>query len=59
MSDESGPSWGTRVLAILVLAVAGWILLHVVLSVLSAVVSLVVIVAAVIAVIWAYRTLST
>ena len=54
---KAGPSLLKRALAIVVLAIAGWILLKFVINVLAGVATLIVIVLAVFAVIWAIRTL--
>lgn len=55
--ESSRPSLFTRALAILVLAVAGWILLKLVLHVLFAVATFIVVIAAIIAIVWAVRVL--
>jgi hypothetical protein len=57
-TERSGPSFGARILAVIILGVAAWILLHFVIHLVSAFFSLIVVVAAVIAVIWAWRTLT-
>ena len=58
MNDtESSASLGKRALAILILAVAGWILLKFVINLIAGVATLIVVVAAVFAVLWAIRTL--
>ena len=54
---ESSASLGKRALAILILAVAGWILLKFVINLIAGVATLIVVVAAVLAVLWAIRTL--
>jgi hypothetical protein len=48
---------GRRLLAILILGVAVWILLRVVIGIVVAVASTIAVVAALIAIIWAYRVL--
>lgn len=55
--EQTGPSFGARVLAILVLAVAAWFLLKVVISVVVGVAWFVAIVIAIVGVLWAVRTL--
>ena len=55
--NESSASLGKRALAILILAVAGWILLKFVINLIAGVATLIVVVAAVFAVLWAIRTL--
>lgn len=55
--ESSGPSLGARLLAILVLAAAVWILLKVVVGFLASITTLIVVVIAVAAVIWALRVL--
>lgn len=55
--EETRPSLAKRALAILVLAVAGWILLKFVINVLAGIATLIVIVVAALAVLWAVRTL--
>jgi uncharacterized membrane protein len=56
-TEKSGPSFGGRVLAAVVLAIAAWILFHIILNVVAAVAGFLVAVVAIIAVIWAVRTL--
>jgi hypothetical protein len=56
--QESKPSWGARLLAVLVLAVAAWVLLKVVIGVVVAVAWTVAAIVAVIAVIWAIRVIT-
>jgi hypothetical protein len=55
--DEAGPSFLTRVLAILVLAVAAWFLLKVVINLVVGVAWIVAVVIAIVGVVWAVRTL--
>lgn len=55
--DDAGPSFLTRVLAILVLAVAAWFLLKVVINLVVGVAWIVAVVIAVVGVLWAVRTL--
>lgn len=57
MEQEARPSLARRALAVLVLAIAGWILLKIVIGVLAGVATIVVVVLAIVAVIWAMRTL--
>jgi hypothetical protein len=56
-NEKTGPSFGARVLAAVVLAFAAWILFKVIIGVVAAVAWFVVVIVAVIAVIWAVRTL--
>jgi uncharacterized membrane protein YccC len=50
-------SLARRALAVLVLAIAGWILLKLVIGVLAGIATAIVVVAAILAVIWALKTL--
>ncbi len=50
-------SWGARLLAVVVLAVAAWILLKVVIGIVTAVAWTVAVIVAIVAVIWAVRVL--
>ena len=54
---ERGPSWRSRLLAIIILGVAAWILLKIVVGIIAGVFWAILAVLAVIAVIWAWRTL--
>jgi hypothetical protein len=56
-NEKTGPSFGARVLAAVVLAFAAWILFKVIIGVVAAVAWFVVAIVAVVAVIWAVRTL--
>ena len=56
-NEKTGPSFGARVLAAVVLAIAAWILFKVIIGVVAAVAWFVVAIVAIIAVIWAVRTL--
>ena len=56
-NEKTGPSFGARVIAVVVLAIAAWILFKIVIGVVAAVAWFVVAVVAIIAVIWAVRTL--
>ena len=53
----SGPSFGMRIVAALVLALAAWFLLKVVIGIIAGVAWFVAIVVALVAVVWAARTL--
>jgi hypothetical protein len=55
--DDAGPTFLTRVLAVLVLAVAAWFLLKVVINLVVGVAWIVAVVIAVVGVVWAVRTL--
>ena len=56
-NEKTSPSFGARVLAVVVLAFAAWILFKVVIGVVAAVAWFVVAIVAIIAVLWAVRTL--
>ena len=56
-NEKTGPSFGARILAAIVLAFAAWILFKVIIGVVATIAWFVVAVVAVIAVIWAIRTL--
>ena len=56
-NEKTGPSFGARILAAVVLAFAAWILFKVVIGIVAGVAWFLVVVVAVIAVIWAVRTL--
>ena len=56
-NEKTGPSFGARVVAVIVLAIAAWILFKVIIGVVATIAWFVVAVVAVIAVIWAIRTL--
>jgi hypothetical protein len=55
--EKTGPSLASRALAVIVLAVAAWILLKVVIGIVAAVAWIIAIVVAIVAVIWALNTL--
>lgn len=55
--DAPRPSLARRALAVLVLAIAGWILLKLVIGVIAGLATFIVVVAAIVAVIWALKTL--
>jgi hypothetical protein len=55
--EQTGPSFGRRVLAIIVIAIAAWVLLKIVISLAAAVASTVAVVLAIIGIFWAVRTL--
>jgi protein-S-isoprenylcysteine O-methyltransferase Ste14 len=56
--ESSGPSFLGRVLAVLVLAVAAWVLLKLVISVIAGVAWFVAVVVAIVGIFWAWRTLT-
>ena len=56
-TSRSGSSFGMRIVAALVLALAAWFLLKVVIGIIAGVAWFVAIVVAVVAVVWAARTL--
>jgi len=55
--EETRPSLAKRALAILVLAVAGWILLKLVIGLIAGLATFIIIVVAIVAIIWALNTL--
>ncbi|HEU4658057.1 MAG TPA: hypothetical protein VFR97_11045 [Capillimicrobium sp.] len=55
--EESSSSFGKRVLAVVVLAIAAWILLKFAIGLITGLATLIVIVLAILAVVWAVRTL--
>jgi len=57
MNETGGSTLKQRALAILVLAIAGWILLKVVIGIVAGIATTLVLIAAVIAVVWALRVL--
>jgi hypothetical protein len=57
MEEKTGPSFGARILAAIVLAFAAWILFKVIIGIVAGVAYFLVVIVAVIAVIWAVRTL--
>jgi len=56
-NEKTGPSFGARIVAAIVLAFAAWILFKVIIGIVAGVAYFLVIVVAVIAVVWAVRTL--
>ncbi|HSD80756.1 MAG TPA: hypothetical protein VLB47_08845 [Solirubrobacteraceae bacterium] len=56
-NEQSGPSFLSRVLAVLVLAIAAWFLLKVIINVVVGVAWIVAVIVAIIGVVWAVRTL--
>ena len=57
MEEKTGSSFGMRVLAALVLALAAWFLLKVIIGIVAGVAWFVAVIVAIVAVIWAARTL--
>ena len=57
--SESRPSWISRLLAVLVLVVAAWIVIKVIIGIAAGIAGIVVIVLAVVGIIWAYNTLTS
>ena len=57
MEEKTGPSFGARIIAAIVIAFAAWILFKVIIGIVAGIAYFLVIVVAVIAVIWAVRTL--
>jgi hypothetical protein len=56
-NEKTGPSFGARIVAAIVLAFAAWILFKVIIGIVAGVAYFLVVVVAVIAVVWAVRTL--
>jgi hypothetical protein len=56
-NEKTGPSFGARIIAAIVLAFAAWILFKVIIGIVAGVAYFLVVVVAVIAVVWAVRTL--
>jgi hypothetical protein len=57
MEEKTGSSFGMRVLAALVLALAAWFLLKVVIGIVAGIAWFVAVIVAIVAVVWAARTL--
>jgi hypothetical protein len=57
MEEKAGPSFGQRIIAALVLAVAAYILFKVIIGVAVAIAGTVFVIVAIVAVIWALRVL--
>jgi len=57
MTEKTGSSLKQRAIAILVLAVAAWILMKVVIGIVAGLATTFVVILAVVAVVWAVRTL--
>jgi hypothetical protein len=55
--EKTGPSFGARILAAVVLAIAVWILFKVIIGAIAAIAWIVAVVVALIAIVWAVRTL--
>jgi hypothetical protein len=56
-NEKTGPSFGARILAAIVLAFAAWILFKVIIGIAAGIASFLVVIVAVIAVFWAVKTL--
>jgi hypothetical protein len=56
-NEKTGPSFGARILAAVVLAFAAWILFKVIIGIVAGVAYFLVVIVAIVAVIWAVRTL--
>ena len=54
---QTGPSFGARVLAAIVLAIAAWFLFKVVIGIVAGVAWFLAVIVAIVAVVWAVRTL--
>lgn len=57
MNESSSRSIGRTVVAVLILAVALWVLLHFVIGIITAIAGIAVVVLAVVAVVWALRVI--
>jgi hypothetical protein len=55
--EDTGPSFGARVVAVLVLAVAAWFLFKVVIGIVAGIALFLAVIVAIVAVVWAARTL--
>jgi hypothetical protein len=55
--EDTGPSFGARVVAVLVLAIAAWFLFKVVIGIVAGVAFFLAVIVAIVAVVWAARTL--
>jgi hypothetical protein len=55
--EKTGPSFGARIIAAIVLVIAAWFLFKVIIGIVAGVAFFLVVVVAVIAVVWAVRTL--
>jgi hypothetical protein len=55
--EDTGPSFGARIVAVLVLAVAAWFLFKVVIGIVAGIAFFLAVIVAVVAVVWAARTL--
>jgi hypothetical protein len=56
-STPSGSSLGKRAIAVLVLAIAAWVLFKIVIGIVASIATVIVVILAIVAVIWAFRTL--
>jgi hypothetical protein len=56
-NEKTGPSFGSRIIAAIVLAIAAWFLFHIVIGIVAGVAYFLVVIVAIVAVIWAVRTL--
>ena len=56
-NEKTGPSFGARIVAAIVLALGAWLLFKVIIGIVAGVAYFLVVVVAVIAVVWAVRTL--
>ena len=57
MEDTQSSSLGKKILAVVVLAIAAWILLKFALGIIAGLATVIVIVLAIVAIVWAVRTL--
>jgi hypothetical protein len=55
--EDTGPSFGARIVAVLVLAVAAWFLFKVIIGIVAGIAFFLAVIVAVVAVVWAARTL--
>jgi hypothetical protein len=55
--EDTGPSFGARIVAVLVLAIAAWFLFKVVIGIVAGIAVFLAVIVAIVAVVWAARTL--
>ena len=56
-STPSRSSLGKRAIAVLILAIAAWVLFKIVIGIVASIATVIVVILAIVAVIWAFRTL--
>jgi hypothetical protein len=55
--EDTGPSFGARIVAVLVLAIAAWFLFKVIIGIVAGIALFLAVIVAIVAVVWAARTL--